>query len=224
MVEPFAQRLRKAKYLRDAAFHEHVHVERNTVLELGELEQRLHQELGIYRTRARLDHQPDVLCRFIAHVSNERQLLLVDKLSELLDQTRLLHQPRNFADDDNVGAAAGIFLFPARTHPERSATRIVGLRDRLRSIYDNATGREVRPLDVFKQSTAPRFRIIDEEQRGVAQLGSVVRRDRGGHADRDALRTVGKQVRKRRRQHHGFFTGPIVGAAEVNRVFVDAID
>ena len=69
------QRFREADHLGDAALDQHVHVERNAALELGELEQRFHQQLGIDRARARLDHEADVLGRLVAHVGDQRQLL-----------------------------------------------------------------------------------------------------------------------------------------------------
>jgi hypothetical protein len=61
-------------------------------------------------------------------------------------------------------------------------------------------------------------------QRGVAQFGDVVRRDRGGHADRDAGRAVRQQVRKRRRQHHRLFGLPVVVRTEIDRVLVDPFE
>ena len=197
--------------MRDAALHQHVHVERNAALELGQLEQRLHHQLGVDRARSRFDHQPDVFGRFIAHVGHQRQFLLVDQLGELFDQTRFLHQPRNFGDDDHIGAAAGVFLFPPRPHAERAAAGVVGFGDRLRRIDDDAAGREIRAFDVFEQRLAARLRIVDEEQRGVAQLGRIVRRDGRRHADRDALRAVRQQIGKRRRQHHRFLAGAVIG-------------
>ena len=52
------------------------------------------------------------------------------------------------------------------------------------------------PGTYFSSVSAARVRIVDQVQRGVAQLGGIVRRDRGRHADRDALRAVGEQVRE----------------------------
>ena len=42
----------------------------------------LHQQLGIDRARARLDHEADVLGGFVAHVGDQRQLLLVEQLGD----------------------------------------------------------------------------------------------------------------------------------------------
>ncbi len=61
-------------------------------------------------------------------------------------------------------------------------------------------------------------------QRGVAQLGHVVRRDRGRHAHRNALRAVGQQIGDGRRQHHRLFLAAVVGRAEIDGVLVDAVD
>ena len=61
-------------------------------------------------------------------------------------------------------------------------------------------------------------------QRGVAQFGDVMRRDGGGHADRDALRAIGEQVRKGRRQHDRLARVAGVIVAEVDRVLVESIE
>ena len=59
-------------------------------------------------------------------------------------------------------------------------------------------------------------------QRGVTQLGRVVRRDRGGHADRDALRTVGEQIREAAGQNHRLLALSVVIGAKLDAVLVDA--
>ena len=210
--------------MRDASLHQHVHVERNATLKLRQLEQRFHHQLGVNRARSRFDHQSDVFCRFIAHICNQRQFLFVDQLGEPFNQTRFLHQPRNFGDDDHISAAAGVFLFPPRPHAKRAAAGVVGFGDRLGRVDDDAAGREIRALDVFEQRLAARLRIVDEEQRGVAQLGRIVRRDGRRHTHRDALRAVRQQIGKRRRQDHRFLTGAVIASAEVDGVFVDAVD
>ena len=68
------------------------------------------------------------------------------------------------------------------------------------------------------------FGVLDEMQRRVAQLGDIVRRDRGRHADRDALRAVGEQIGKRRRQHRRLLQHAVVIGAEIHGVFVDAVE
>jgi hypothetical protein len=113
---------------------------------------------------------------------------------------------------------------PARAHAERAAAGAVGLGDRFPRIDNDATGRKIRTLNVFEQRSAARVRIIDQEQRGVEKFGGVVRRDRGRHADGDALRAVGQKIGERRRQHHRLLAGAVIARAEIDRVFVDAVD
>ena len=60
MVEPFAQAFGKAEHLGDAALDQHVEVQRNPAFQLGQPEQRFHQQFRIDRARFRLDHEADV--------------------------------------------------------------------------------------------------------------------------------------------------------------------
>src|SRR5262249_47943151 len=154
--------LRQTDDLGDASLHQDVHVERNAAFEFAELEQRLHQQPGVRCTRARLDHQPDVACRFIANIGDERQLFLGDELGELFHQPTLLHQPGNLGDDDEVSPATRVFLMPTGPYPERPATGGVGLRDRGGRIDDDAAGRKIRAGYVFQECPAPSVGRVDQ--------------------------------------------------------------
>jgi hypothetical protein len=66
--------------------------------------------------------------------------------------------------------------------------------------------------------------VLDEVQGRVAQFGRVVRRDRGRHADGDALRAVGEQVREGGRKDDRLVDRAVVVGAEVDRVLVDAFE
>ena len=59
---------------------------------------------------------------------------------------------------------------------------------------DVAAGREVGALDVLAQVGDGRVGIVDQELDRLGHLAQVVRRDVGGHADRDAARAVDQQV------------------------------
>ena len=204
--------------------HQHVHVQRHAAFELGELEQALHQQRRIDRTRPRLEDQAHVFGGLVAHVGEKRQLLLVHQLGDALDQPHLLHLPRDLGDDDVVGAAAGLLDLPARAQAERAAAGRVGLGNRFGRIDDEAAGREIRTGHIFQQRLGARIGLLDEIERGVAQFGDIVRRNGCRHADRNALRAVGEQVRESRRQHHRLFRHAVIVRAEVDRVFVDAIE
>ncbi len=66
--------------------------------------------------------------------------------------------------------------------------------------------------------------MVDQVKRGIAQFGRIVRRDRGRHADRDALRSVGEQIGEGARQHHRLFLGAVIGGPEIDGILVDAVD
>ena len=83
---------------------------------------------------------------------------------------------------------------------------------------------KIRTLDPFQQRLRFRLGLVDQMQRRVAKLGRVVRRDRGRHADRDALRAVGEQVRKSAGQHDRLFRLAVVIGAEFDAVLVDAFE
>ena len=61
-------------------------------------------------------------------------------------------------------------------------------------VDDDAAGRKIRPRHEIEQLVGLGLGMGDEIERGVAEFGDVMRRDRGRHADRDALRAVGEQV------------------------------
>ena len=82
-------------------------------LELGQLEQRFHQHDRIDAAALRLEHEPHVLGRLVAHVGEQRQLLLQQQLGDAGDQPRLRDLIGNLGDDDLIGAAAGVFLRPS---------------------------------------------------------------------------------------------------------------
>ena len=65
--------------------------------------------------------------------------------------------------------------------------------------------------------------MLDQVQQRDAQLIHVVRRDVGRHADRDARRAVGQQVRKGRRQDLGLLLLAVIGGLEVDGVFAQPL-
>ena len=161
----------------------------------------------------------------VAEFGDQRQLLVVEQLRHPLDQARLLNEPGNLRDDDLIGAAPGVLLLPSRAHAERAAAGGIGLGDHRRRVDDDAAGREIRPLDVFQQRLGARVRIVDQEQRGVAEL---VRRCAAGSlvAMPTAMpcRAVGEQIGERARQHDRLGLAAVVGRAEIDRVLVDAVE
>lgn len=75
----------------------------------------------------------------------------------------------------------------------------------------------------FENLTEIRVWIVDQQDRRIADLAEIVRRDAGRHADRDAVRAVDQQVRKLRRQNDRLHVALIVGRNEINRVAIEIV-
>jgi hypothetical protein len=111
-----------------------------------------------------------------------------------------------------------------RTHPDRPAPGAVGVL--YRGLADDQPVRgEVGSLDDLDKRVQRRglvgLGIVEAPLHGRRDLAQVVRRDLGGHADRDALRAVHQQVRDARRQNGGLLGPPVVVVLEVDGVLVD---
>ena len=63
--------------------------------------------------------------------------------------------------------------------------------------------------------------IVQAPVHGVGELAQVVRRHVGGHADRDAARTVGQQVGEPARQNRRFLHATVVVRDEIDCLLVD---
>src|SRR3546814_13296416 len=74
------------------------------------------------------------------------------------------------------------------------------------------------------RSTRTDTRFPDSTRcRSVADFADVVRWDRGGHADRNALGAVGQQVREAAGQDDRLFGLAVIGRAEVDGILVNAL-
>jgi hypothetical protein len=89
------------------------------------------------------------------------RLFVFQELGDALDQLGLLHLVGNFGDDDLPGAAASLFLLPARAHPEGTAAGLVGFRHRCRVFHQNAASWEVRPPHMLEQRPVLHIGIFD---------------------------------------------------------------
>ena len=90
---------------------------------------------------------------------------------------------------------------------------------------DQTLGREVRALDALEQGGEQLLvrgvRVVQVPHHAGRDLAQVVRRDVGGHADRDAAGPVDQQVREPRRQDGRLLLTAVVVGCEVDRVLVD---
>ena len=78
------------------------------------------------------------------------------------------------------------------------------------------------PLEQRREQLLVRgVRVVEVPHHAGRDLAQVVRRDVGGHADRDAAGPVDEQVREPGREHRRLLLAPVVVRREVDRVLVD---
>src|SRR5262249_17353742 len=186
---------------RHLATAQHVHVEGYAGLELGELEQRLHEKDRVDAAALGLEYDPHLFGRLVADVGKQRQLFLEHKLGNAGNKARFRNLIRDLGDHDLIGAAPGVLLLPLRTQPKAAAPDLVGFDDLLARLDNYASRRQVRPWHEIDELVGGGVGKLDGMERRVAKLADMVRRDTSGHADRDARGAVGKKVGEIGREH-----------------------
>ena len=111
-----------------------------------------------------------------------------------------------------------------RAHGDRAPAGAVHLLDALLA-DDHRAHREVRALHALEQRGEQLLtcgvRVLEQPLHAVGDLAEVVRRDVGGHPDRDPGRAVHQQVREAGRQDHRLLRAAVVVVLEVDGVLVD---
>ena len=77
---------------------------------------------------------------------------------------------------------------------------------------------------ILVRSSIDQRRIVDQRDAGVDHLAEIVRRDVGGHADRDAAGAVDQQIGEFRRQHPRLAERAVVVVLIVDRVLVEIVE
>ena len=89
---------------------------------------------------------------------------------------------------------------------------------------DDAAGREIRPGNDIDEVVDRKRGIVDQRHAGVDDFAEIVRRDVGGHADRDAAGAIDQQVREFRRHNRRLPLGIVIVGLEVDGVLVDVAE
>ena len=174
-----------------------------------------------------LDHEPHARAvGLVAEIRDARDLLLADEVGDLRDQpavAALFDHEWQLGDDDRLLDALDRLDMRLGAHLDRAAPRGVGVPDPL-AAHDQCAPREVRPLHVLHEVVDRRLGVVEEREQRRAHLAEVVRRDRGRHADGDALRAVHEQVREPGRQHERLLRLLVVVGPEFDRLGLDVAE
>ncbi len=197
-TEPLPEQFAQVQHLRLAVDADDVQVDAVIPLEVGGGEQVVHQLLQVDAVGARHDDQAGrvLVVGFVAQVLDHRQFLGLHLLGDLLQHLGRRYLVGQGGDDD-----LAVFLFPDRAHLDRAGAGFVHLQQFVRGGDDFRVGREIRAPDVLAELGDGRLGLLQQPDAGGHHLAQVVRRNVGGHADRDADAAVQQHVGQPRRQH-----------------------
>jgi hypothetical protein len=156
----------------------------------------------------------------VLDVGDAQQLLGLHEHLDLLDHALGAHAVRQLGDHDALAARRHRLDPDRRAHPEAPATGLVGVADAVEA-DDLATGRQVGAGDEPHDRVQVGLRALHQVAQRLHDLDQVVRRDVGGHADRDAGRAVDHEVGDRRGEHGRLLLAAVVVGPEVDGVLVD---
>ena len=219
MIDEVLDRLHQAHFLGLAVDHgQEDHAE--ALLHRGVLEELVEHDL---RFGAALEFDDDAHAVAIALVADVADLvdhLVVHQFGDALDEPRLVHLVRNLGDDDRVLLLGEVLDGNLGAHQESSASGAIGFGNAAAAVNESA-GREVRSLHELHDLGQRCQRIVHQRDASVDNLGQVVRRNFGGHADRDSVRSVDEQVGNSRGQRQRLDRGVIEVGDEIDGVLVD---
>ena len=190
-------------------------------LELRLLVQVVENDLG-HGTLLEVDDDAHALLEvgLVAHVGDALDLLLVDRLGDLLLEQALVDLIGDLGHDEARTAALDLLHVHLGAHGDRAAARLVGFADAL-GAHDDAARGEVGAREHGHKVVDRRIGVVDHHAHGVGDLAEVMRRDVGGHADGDARAAVDQQVGEARGKHRRLGERLVVVGLEIDRLLVE---
>ena len=164
-----------------------------------------------------------VLVGLVVHPADALDPLLHRQLGDGLHQVLLVDLVGDLGHHD-LGAAGGLLLLDLGPgpHDHAAAPGLVGLLDPFPAV-DEGAGGEVGPLDDLAQVGDGRIGAVDQHLDRLGHLAQVVRRDVGGHADRDAAGAVDEEVGDLGGEDRRLAKPVVEVGLEIDRVLVDVL-
>ena len=157
-------------------------VEREAGLKLGVLEQGVEHDVRVAALLYPDDDADTLAGGLVIDVGDALDLLVLDHLADLLDHLLLVDHVRNLGHDDGLTAVVGDLDLGLGSHHNLAAAGLVGFLDSAHT-HDDASGREVRSLDVLHQAVRVDVRVVDVGADRVTALAQIVRSHIRGHSD-----------------------------------------
>ena len=150
-------------------------------LHLGVLKELVENDLR-FAPAFQFDYDPhSIAIGFVANVGDVFDGLVVNQLGDALDEVPLIHLIRDFGDDDGLAVLSNVLNRRFGAHYEAATAVLVGLENAGFAV-DDAVSWEVRPLHDLQEFRQRGLRIVDQHDRGIHDLGQIVRRDVRRHS------------------------------------------
>ena len=197
---------------------QHVHAERG--LQRGVAVELIEDHVG-GGVALHLDDDAHALpVAFVAQVGNAFDPLFAHQFGDALDQPGLVQLVGDRVDDDRFAVLADLLDGRHAAHDYRAAAGHQR-RARRRPADDLASGGEIGTGDDVEQGLEADLGIVNVGEARIDHFAQIVRRDVGGHADRNAAGAVDQQVGDTAGQHQRLVLGAVVVVLKVDRVFVE---
>ena len=164
------------------------------------------------------DHAHAPAIAFIANIADPLNRLFAHQLTNAFQQLGLVDLIRQLMHHDpvtvtgfNLGAGANRNTAP----PGFKRAADTG------PAHDDPARREIRPRHDFHHLIKGDARVLDVSDTGIDNLGRVMRRDIGCHANGNTASTIDQQIGVFRRQNRWFQLGFIIIGDEINSVTVN---
>ncbi len=132
-----------------------------------------------------IDDAHAVAVALVADVGDAVDFLVLDEVGDVLDEARFVDLVGQFGDDDVLAVLAALLDGGLGAHLKRSTAGLVRLLDSFAAV-DVAAGGKIRPGYELHDGFQARLWLLDHQDGGFDNFLQVVRRDVGGHADRNA--------------------------------------
>ena len=176
-----------------------------------------------FRGRIALQFNDDAHPRtvaFVAQIGNAFNCLGTHQFGDFLKQRGLIDLVGNFSNRNQLAITAQFLNVCPRTQRDRTTPGFKRGTD-AGTPQNHRPGRKIRPRHDLHQLFQRERRIGNQRQRRIQNLSWVMRRDIGGHANRNAARAIDQQIGEGRRQNPRFIHAFIIIRLEIHRVFVN---
>ena len=223
VLQVIVQHLLKVQHM-GFVVYQSKHDDAESIFQLRVLEQAVQHHLGI-GILPELDHDAHAFSvGLVPEVCDAVDALFLDKVSDLFDETRLIHQIRQFRHNDPVLAVLHRLDIGDGADADLPAAAAVRFRDTGFS-EDHGAGGEIRSLHQFQKilqrSLLIRDLVIDDLHHCRDHFTEIVWRNIGRHTDSDSGGAVDQKIRETAGKHGGLFFCLIKVRHKFDGVLVD---